>query len=101
MTPEEQLIHDILVLEERKIFLNPLNQKIKKAQKEDRDKLTMRQLKALNEYASTKAEEVKKISVAFAIHMKKDILMLSDLKDNSRWNKMFDEWYTQYKLSQI
>ena len=97
MTPEEQLINDILVLEERKIFLNPLNQKIKKAQKEDRDKLTMRQLKALNEYASTKAEEVKEISVAFAIHMKKDILMLSDLKDNSRWNKMFNEWFAQYK----
>ena len=53
------------------------------------------------QYASTKAEEVKEISVAFAIHMKKDILMLSDLKDNSRWNKMFDEWYNQYKLSQI
>ena len=51
----------------------------------------------LDRYASTKAEEVKKISVAFAIHMKKDILMLSDLKDNSRWNKMFNEWYTQYK----
>ena len=58
-------------------------------------------LLAMEQYASTKAEEVKKISVAFAIHMKKDILMLSDLKDNSRWNKMFDEWYTQYKLSQI
>jgi len=91
MTPEEQLINDILVLEERKQFTN----------NEELCKLSARQLKAVSEYASTKAEEVKEISVAFAIHMKKDILMLSDLKDNSRWNKMFDEWYNQYKLSQI
>ena len=67
MTPEEQLINDILVLEERKIFLNPLNQEIKKAQKEDRDKLTMRQLKALNEYASTKAEEEAKAFAVFVM----------------------------------
>ncbi|HUX58307.1 MAG TPA: hypothetical protein VMV77_15145 [Bacteroidales bacterium] len=87
MTPEEQLIHDILVLEERKQFAN----------NEELCKLSARQLKAVSEYASTKAEEVKKISVAFAIHMKKDILMLSDLKDNSRWNKMFNEWFAQYK----
>ena len=92
MTPEEQLINDILVLEERKAHC---------PEWQEHEKLEQRQLKAVSDYASTKAEEVKKISVAFAIHMKKDILMLSDLKDNSRWNKMFDEWYTQYKLSQI
>ena len=55
MTAEEQLIHDILVLEERKIFLNPLNQEIKLAQREDRDKLTLRQIKAINEYAKEQA----------------------------------------------
>ena len=92
MTPEEQLINDICVLEERKQHVQTM---------EDIRKLIKRQHNALDSYASTKAEEVKKISVAFAIHMKKDILMLSDLKDNSRWNKMFDDWYTQYKLSQI
>ena len=36
-------------------------------------KMTIKQ--ELDRYASTKAEEVKEISVAFAIHMKKDLLM--------------------------
>ena len=91
MTPEEQLIHDILVLEERKIFLNPLNQEIHKAQKEDRDKLTTRQLKAVREYASTKAEEV---AIEFAKHCQQfDMLPFND----AIYKYTFDEWYSQYK----
>ena len=50
MTPEEQLIHDILVLEERKQFTN----------NEELCKLSARQLKAVREYASTKAIEFMK-----------------------------------------
>ena len=97
MTPEEQLIYDILVLEERKIFLNPLNQKIKKAQKEDRDKLTMRQLKALNEYASTKAEEV---AIAFLNWYENDIdtiqlPLLNEIDDEELYQAFIDQTIKQ------
>ena len=103
MTPEEQLINDILVLEERKIFLNPLNQEIKKAQKEDRDKLTMRQLKAVTEYASTKAEEVaiEFYFEATGLNEHPNSSKNGDAKIKEQLRKDFDEWYTQYKLSQI
>ena len=49
----------------------------------------------LIEYASTKAEEVKKEEMKKAFHAGKA----------KGWNSInnpdFDEWYTQYKLSQI
>jgi len=100
MTPEEQLINDILVLEEKKIFLNPLNQEIHKAQKEDRDKLTMRQLKAVTEYASIKAEEG--MRKAFEAGVSSVVIARTTGRPiHLKMTRRFDEWYTKYKLSQI
>ena len=99
MTAEEQLIHDILVLEERKIFLNTLNQEIKLAQREDRDKLTLRQIKAINEYAKEQNR-----SIAFKAWfngMQQGVIF--DHNDRKElWEKetkrmTFDEWYDQFK----
>ena len=49
-------------------------------------------IKKVDEYAS---EERKEHAIDFAIYMKKEILMLSDLKDKSRWYGIYDAWLKQ------
>jgi len=93
MTPEEQLINDILVLEERKQFTN----------NEELCKLSARQLKAVTEYASTKVGEVA-FKAWFAGMQQGVIFDHNDRKEmweGEAKRMTFDEWYTKYKLSQI
>ena len=93
MTAEEQLIHDILVLEERKIFLNTLNQEIKLAQREDRDKLTLRQIKAINEYAKEQAVEfAKSITLIDEFVMPRQAVMLAA---HFKWDELYDQFKQQ------
>ena len=85
MTPEEQLIHDILVLEERKQFAN----------NEELCKLSARQLKAVSEYASTKAIEF--YFEATGLNEHPNSSKNGDAKIKEQLRKEFDEWYTQFK----
>ena len=87
MTPEEQLIHDILVLEERKQF----------ADNEELCKLSARQLKAVREYASTKAEEV---AIAFLNWYENDIdtiqlPLLNEIDDEELYQAFIDQTIKQ------
>ena len=94
MTPEEQLINDILVLEERKAHC---------PEWQEHEKLEQRQLKAVTEYASTKVGEVA-FKAWFAGMQQGVIFDHNDRKEmweGEAKRMTFDEWYTKYKLSQI
>ena len=91
MTPEEQLINDICVLEERKQHVQTM---------EDIRKLIKRQHNALDSYASTKAEEVAKRAFIAGGNYSCDV-PTKCMVTTSDELEAFDEWYTQDKLSQI
>jgi len=85
MTPEEQLINDILVLEERRQYLRDdlsAQQRI-----QEHEKITARQLRAVQEYAKEKA-------VGFADYLNSQNLLVN--KEAAM--DCYDEWnYTKNK----
>ena len=84
MTPEEQLINDILVIEEKimyeKDYDNPQQSNI--------NKLHARRLRAVEQYTSTKAEEV---AIEFGEWLE------YNRRDEGSTKLLFDEWYDQFK----
>ena len=79
MTPEEQLIHDILVLEERKAHC---------PEWQEHEKLEQRQLKAVTEYAFTKAIEFMKWHNV----NHRENLQLPDSYYNELYTKYIKQW---------
>jgi len=94
MTPEEQLINDILVIEEKimyeKDYDNPQQSNI--------NKLHARRLRAVEQYASTKAEEV---AIEFCDFLSNEWAERFNAGQFNMPYKAPNEWYDQFKQQMI